>query len=167
MLDLTRSILQTFGVGTVSGAKNGLDGFESFCSLNHDIVIADWMMRPTDGIALTKMIRNDQRSPNQYVPIILMTGFGDKERVLEARDSGVTEFLVKPFNTRDLYVRLVQIIEKPRQFIRSEAFFGPDRRRKSGDGFYGDLKRETDIDRDDHAYLDYLNKINKPEDQQH
>lgn len=151
MLDLARSILQTFGVGTVTGARNGLEGFDQFCRLNHDIIISDWMMKPTDGIELAEMIRNDQRSPNQYVPIVLMTGFGDKDRVLEARDAGVTEFLVKPFNTRDLYTRLVQIIEKPRQFIRSEAFFGPDRRRRKKDAFGGNLKRETDIGRNDSA----------------
>ncbi len=155
MLDLARSILQTFGVGTVSGAKNGLEGFEQFCNHNHDIVISDWMMRPTDGIELAKMIRNDRRSPNQYVPIVLMTGFGDKDRVFEARDAGVTEFLVKPFNTRDLYTRLVQIIEKPRQFVRADGFFGPDRRRRSKLGFEGELKRETDIERDKIAYIDY------------
>jgi len=159
MLNLTRSILQTFGVGTVSTATNGLEGFESFCSLNHDIIIADWMMRPTDGIALTKMVRNDQRSPNQYVPIILMTGFGDKDRVIAARDSGVTEFLVKPFNTRDLYTRLVQVIEKPRQFIRSEEFFGPDRRRKPNSDFDGDLKRQTDTASDKYTNLEYFDTV--------
>lgn len=155
MQELSRSILQTFGVGEVTAARNGRDGFESFCEYNHDIVIADWMMQPIDGISLTRMIRNDSQSPNQYAPVILMTGFGDKERVFEARDAGVTEFLVKPFNTRDLYSRLVQIIEKPRQFVRSREFFGPDRRRRKSGDYRGDLKRETDIDRDDITFIDY------------
>lgn len=155
MLELTRAILTTFGVGSVTGTRNGKEGFESFCNHNHDIVIADWMMQPMDGISLARLIRTETRSPNQYVPIILMTGFGDKERVFEARDAGVTEFLVKPFNTRDLYSRLVQIIEKPRQFVRCEQFFGPDRRRQRPAEYGGPLRRETDVSRDDIVHLEF------------
>ena len=145
MLDLTRAILITFGVGSVTCTRNGKEAFKSFCKYNHDIVIADWMMQPMDGISLTHLIRNETQSPNQYVPIILMTSFGNKERIFEARDAGVTEFLVMPFNTRDLYSRLVQIIEKPRQFVRCEHFFGPDRRRQRPNEYAGTLRRETDI----------------------
>jgi two-component system chemotaxis response regulator CheY len=111
-------------------------------------VIADWMMRPMDGIAFTRLIRNDPSSPNPYVPVILMTGFSERRRVVQARDSGVTEFLVKPFNAKDLYKRIAQVIERPRQFVKSEDFFGPDRRRKStidGPLYRGPLRREADI----------------------
>lgn len=144
MLELTKSILQTFGVGTVETAINGEDGFRKFCSTNPDLVIVDWMMDPVDGISMSRLIRNDPRSPNQYVPIILMTGFSEKRRVFSARDAGITEFLVKPFNARSLYRRVAQAIEKPRQFVRAESFFGPDRRRKSADTYNGPLRRKSD-----------------------
>ncbi len=146
MLDLTKSILQTFGVAEVITAKDGEEGFREYCLHNPDIVIADWMMKPMDGISLTRRMRNDPRSPNQYTPVILMTGFSEKRRVLEARDAGVTEFLVKPFNARDLYRRIAQVIERPRQFVRSEDFFGPDRRRisKSGQKPYDGPNRRGD-----------------------
>lgn len=145
MLDLTKSILQTFGVGNVLTSTNGEDGFSIFCSSNPDMVLADWMMQPCDGISLTRMIRNDPRSPNHYVPVILMTGFSEKRRVISARDAGVTEFLVKPFNARDLYRRIVQVIERPRQFVRSESFFGPDRRRISDTIYNGPRRRTEDM----------------------
>jgi len=144
MLEICKSLLLTFGVGEVLSAKNGEDGFNVFKKENPDIVVADWMMQPMDGISLTRRIRNDPASPNQYVPIILMTGFSEKKRVVQARDSGVTEFLVKPFTARDLYKRIAQIIERPRQFVRSEDFFGPDRRRKAAETFEGPYKRESD-----------------------
>lgn len=144
MLELTRSILSTFGVGTVEGALNGEDGFRKFCTLNPDLVIVDWMMEPMDGIALSRKIRNDPKSPNQYVPIILMTGFSEKRRVLKARDAGITEFLVKPFSARILYKRLTQIVERPRQFVRTEGFFGPDRRRKVDTEYKGLMRRKSD-----------------------
>lgn len=125
MLDLTKSILLTFGVGRVVTTRNGDAGFKEFCSYNPDLVIADWMMNPVDGISLTKMIRTDKRSPNQFCPVILMTGFGERHRVIQARDAGVTEFLVKPFNARDLYRRIAQVIERPRQFVKAPDFFWP------------------------------------------
>lgn len=145
MLEITKTLLATFGVGTIVGARDGETGFKEYCDLNPDIVIADWMMIPTDGISLARRIRNDLRSPNPYVPIILMTGFSEKRRVIQARDAGVTEFLVKPFTARDLYKRITQIIERPRQFVRSEDFFGPDRRRKATLDYRGPLRRESDV----------------------
>ena len=145
MMLVTKSLLQTFEVGHVIGAQNGEIGFKRFCEYNPDIIIADWMMKPMDGITFTRHIRNDPASPNPYVPIILMTGFSEKRRVLEARDAGVTEFLVKPFNAQDLYRRLVQVIERPRQFVRAETFFGPDRRRKRNSEFSGPFRREADL----------------------
>lgn len=146
MLEITKSLLLAFGVGQVVGAHEGEQGFEKFRELNPDIVIADWMMKPMDGISFTRKIRNDPHSPNQFVPIILMTGFSERRRVLQARDAGVTEFLVKPFNARDLYKRIAQVIERPRQFVRSEDFFGPDRRRKIEESAYnGPRRRETDM----------------------
>lgn len=145
MLEICKALLFTFGVGEVLSARNGTEGFEIFRKENPDIVIADWMMHPTDGISLTRRIRNDPISPNHYVPVILMTGFSERKRVVQARDSGVTEFLVKPFTARDLYKRIAQIIERPRQFVRSEDFFGPDRRRKTNINFDGPFKREFDV----------------------
>lgn len=141
---MVKSILNTFGIVNVILARHGEEGFEAYCRYNTDIVLADWMMKPMDGITLTRAIRSEPRSPNPFVPIILMTGFSEKTRVMEARDAGVTEFLVKPFEARDLYKRLAQCIERPRQFVRCETFFGPDRRRKADEKFVGPWRRESD-----------------------
>lgn len=173
MLDITRSLLMTFGVSHVYQAKNGEEGFQVYKKYNPDLIIADWMMKPIDGISFTRLIRNDPKSPNPFVPVILMTGFSEKRRVLQARDAGITEFLVKPFNARDLYRRIAQIIERPRQFVRSEDFFGPDRRRKINPHYNGPLRREHDSMRtnnDTRAFTDIkqahktINDLkNKPE----
>lgn len=144
MAAMAKSILETFGIVNITVAKHGEEGFSSFCKTNPDIVLADWMMKPMDGITLTQMIRNEARSPNPFVPIVLMTGFSEKTRVMEARDAGVTEFLVKPFLAKDLYKRIAQVIERPRQFVRTQEFFGPDRRRKEEEQFAGPWKRGTD-----------------------
>ncbi|MBI1302008.1 MAG: response regulator [Alphaproteobacteria bacterium] len=144
MLDLLKAVLQSFGVGEIITALDGIEAYEKFRRTNPDLVLTDWMMDPCDGIQLGHKIRNESDSPNQFVPIILMTGFSEERRVLSARDNGITEFLVKPFNARDLYKRLYQIIEKPRQFVKNESFFGPDRRRKSSENYDGNRKRKSD-----------------------
>ncbi|MBI1327136.1 MAG: response regulator [Alphaproteobacteria bacterium] len=132
---LVQNILRTFGFRIILMAGSADEAFELYCRHAPDIVLTDWIIDNDDGLELTKRIRHSERSPNPYVPVILMTGFSYKERVCYARDLGVTEFLVKPFSSRDLYSRLVQIIERPRQFVKAKAYFGPDRRRsKKGEG---------------------------------
>lgn len=144
MLSLLKSLLGVYGFRNILTAKDGSEGFRLFCNEKPDLVIADWMMKPLDGISLSRRIRNDPASPDPFVPIILMTGFSQMRRVIQARDAGVTEFLVKPFSARDLYRRITQIAERPRQFVRAEGFFGPDRRRKAMENYPGPFRRDID-----------------------
>ncbi|MBU0801017.1 MAG: response regulator [Alphaproteobacteria bacterium] len=144
MLSLVMSLLKIFGFKDVHIAHDAEEGFRAFCQLNPDIVITDWQMEPFDGIELIRKIRNDKKSPNRFVPVILMSGYSHRGRVEKARDGGMTEFLVKPFNAKDLYRRIEQLIEKPRKFVEADQFFGPDRRRRAGDEYGGPLRRDAD-----------------------
>lgn len=144
MLTLTKAVLTSFGFSDITLAENGADGFEKFCAIKHDFVITDWLMDPVDGLAFIDMVRKSPLSPNPFVPVIMMTGFSSRLRVMNARDHGITEFLVKPFTARDLYARVFQIIEKPRQFVSTEEFFGPDRRRKKVKDYVGPRRRDHD-----------------------
>lgn len=165
MLALTAGALNTMGFKNVYTASNAEDAFKLVCDRDPDIIITDWLMEPMDGIELTQKIRKDPRAPNQYVPIILMTGYSAKIRVMEARDKGVTEFLVKPFSGKDLYARIEQLIEKPRKFITTPEFFGPDRRRRRGDDYKGPRRRGVDASElearsnDDRRIEDILKKL--------
>ncbi len=143
MFDLTRSVLQAFGVNQVYSAYGADEGFETFCRVNPDLVIIDWLEDPANGLELTRRIRTDPKSPNPFMPIIMMTGYSQKKRVLQARDSGITEFIVKPFTAKALYQKIEQLVERPRHFVSSENYFGPDRRRKR-DGEYKGPDRRSD-----------------------
>lgn len=145
---LIQSVLDIMGFKNIIIAKNGEDGFSEFCKNKPDLVITDWMMDPMSGLDLIEKIRNDQSSPDPFVPIILMTGYSNQIRVETARDSGMTEFLAKPFKARDLYTRIVQIIEKPRQFVKNDHFFGPDRRRRKDEDYSGPIRRDLDKEND-------------------
>ena len=144
MLALTKSILSIFGFGNIITASNGEQAYELYQKQHPDIIITDWLMEPINGLDLIEKIRKDPASHNPFIPIILMTGFSDRSRVERARDNGVTEFLVKPFSAKDIYSRIVQIIEKPRQFVNSEEFFGPDRRRRKISDYPGPHRRAED-----------------------
>ena len=141
MRRILRTLLHGFGSRDVYEAEDGAAGLEAFTSHSPDIVIADWSMPIFDGVELTRMIRQPESSSNPYVPIILVTGYAEKRKVLEARDAGVTEFLVKPISAKGLYQRVLSIVVNPRPFIKTKTFFGPDRRRSSGVLYTGHERR--------------------------
>ncbi|MBO6633648.1 MAG: response regulator, partial [Parvibaculum sp.] len=66
-----------------------------------------------------------------FVPIIMVSGHTDLASVERARDIGVTEFLSKPISARSLYERLIQVLDRPRQFVETPTYRGPDRRRRN------------------------------------
>ena len=84
-----------------------------------------------DGIALVNSIRHSASSAVKYVPIIMVTGHSDLQRVQEARDSGVNKFMAKLVAAKDILKRLEVIVGHPRPFVDNDSYFGPDRRRKN------------------------------------
>lgn len=145
ILDLLKAVLESFGILYVYSANGGHDAFKTFRTKKIDLVITDLVMPEGDGIEFVRNIRNHQKSPNQYLPIIMLSGNCDKSKVLQARDAGITEVLRKPFNARELYKRIENMVENPKKFIRSENFFGPDRRReKTKEPYSGPYRRKSD-----------------------
>ncbi len=144
MQKLVSSVLGTLGVGRILTANNGDEGFEVFCYENPDILLVDWHMAPVDGIELIRKIRQDKASPNRVVPVIMMSGYSALTRVSKALDLGATQFLVKPFFSNDLARRIAYVINKPRDFIEIDGFFGPSRRRRPDDDYAGPLRRDDD-----------------------
>lgn len=153
MQKLVVSVLDTLGVGTMLSADDGEEGFALFCDANPDIVVTDWHMSPMSGIEMVSKIRNAEESPNKTVPIIMMTGFSALPRVSSARDTGVTEFLVKPFSANDLARRIAYVINQPRDFISAPHYFGPDRRRRNIDDYAGPFRRQSDRSADEKAFI--------------
>jgi len=141
---LIRSLLLDFGVGVVDVAASGEEGWENYKKYKPDIIFVDWRMEDMDGLEFTMKIRRDEESPTPTVPVIMMTGFTNKERVFQARDSGVTEFLIKPFTVQGLSRHLSHVIENPRQFIVAPGFVGPDRRRRNDPEMASQSRRKSD-----------------------
>lgn len=134
MRQTLRTVLKTLQVGEIYEASNGLDAYKFLMTgMKPDIILADWVMPAMDGIELTQIIRTAHDSPCPYVPIILISAHTETEKVIQARDAGINEFLTKPISAKALYTRVSKVIAKPRLFVRSQDFLGPDRRRRSHD----------------------------------
>ena len=146
MRKLVTALLHALGFKQVREAIDGADAFKEMKLSPPDIVICDWVMSPLDGIDFVRLIRTAPDSPNPYVPIIMLTGHSEKHRVTEARDAGVNEFLIKPISAKSLYSRIYTIIEKPRPFIKTKTYFGPDRRRKKDSKYKGPERRAQKSD---------------------
>ncbi len=144
MRALVKTILHAFGSKNVHDASDGADAFKELKVFPADIIICDWNMSPLDGIDFIKLVRTGKDSPNPFVPIIMLTGHTEMHRVIEARDAGVNEFLAKPISAKALYARIRSIIERPRPFIRTKTFFGPDRRRRVID-YNGAERRKANL----------------------
>lgn len=144
MRHLVETVLLALGAVNILQATNGAEAFAEMANFPADMVICDWNMQPMDGIAFTREMRLGENSPNRYVPIILLTGHTELARVREARDTGVNEFLAKPISATSIYSRIRSIIERPRQFVRSPEYFGPDRRRRDLKDYPGPFRRATD-----------------------
>jgi two-component system, chemotaxis family, chemotaxis protein CheY len=99
------------------------------------------MLGSEEGVDFARWLRNDPASPAPYTPIILLTGHADRQRIMAARDAGVNEFCVKPVTPADLMKRIVWVVDRARPFVRSQTYFGPDRRRQDDPNYRGPERR--------------------------
>jgi len=165
---LVRSLLLDLGFGAVDAAATAEDGWAVYVLHKPDLILLDWRMEGAmDGLQFTRRVRQELGSPKPRVPIILMTGFASKQLVLEARDVGVTEILIKPFTVQTLIKHLTHIIENPRDFIVAPKFTGPDRRRRKAS--VPDEQKKRKVDKSDKSggiqrsskYVDLRGNSNK------
>lgn len=143
MRTLIRDVLSAFGIQFVVPVSDGSKAWKELQSFPADIAIVDWNMQPVSGLQFVRRVRQGVDSPNPFLPVIMLTAYSERHRVMRGRDAGVTEFLVKPVTPKRLYDRIAAIIEHNRNFIRSNDYFGPDRRRIDK-GVVGQDRRNPD-----------------------
>jgi CheY-like chemotaxis protein len=144
MRAITSAILQSAGIRRIREVADGGAALDAMRDQAIDLAIVDFNMFPLDGVEFTRLVRNSPDSANPYLPIIMMTGHSEKSRVTEARDAGVTEFVVKPITAKAILERINAVIFRPRPFVKSEGYFGPDRRRTEARNYKGPFRRATD-----------------------
>lgn len=130
MRKLLCELLYFLEVSEIRECSDGEDALKTLQNFTADLCILDLCMTPMDGMTFLEHLRTDTDSPNQKLPVIMITGIADRNVVEEARDRGATEFMVKPITVPALFSRICEVLECPREFITSSEYLGPDRRRQ-------------------------------------
>ena len=109
MLRIIRNLLKQLEFNNVDEAVDGQEALSKLRAGNFGLVISDWNMAPMTGLDLLKEVRADQRLKN--LPFIMITAESKTENVVAAKQAGVSNYIVKPFNAETLR-------EKPRHGVR-------------------------------------------------
>jgi two-component system chemotaxis response regulator CheY len=125
MRKVVRTLLMSIGVRTIYEAPDGPTGLETIRTMAPDVVIVDWQMPGLDGAGFVRMVRSPETFPFPDVPIIMLTGHGERSRVVEAIQIGVNEFLLKPVSSKALLSRMVSVLTKPRPVVKAGGYYGP------------------------------------------
>jgi CheY-like chemotaxis protein len=133
MSKIIRTILKGLGVTHLYEAPDVAEALVLVRQFAIDLVFLDYQLGFMDGLDFVRMIRSAPDSPNPYLPIVMLTGYTEVHRVEAARDAGITEFCAKPVTAAELFKKIATVVEHPRPFLRTNSYFGPDRRRKAAD----------------------------------
>ena len=125
MRKVVRTMLLGMGVRHIAEAHDGPIGLQMIRNQAPDVVILDWEMPGLNGPSFVRMVRSPETFPYPDVPIIMLTGHGERARVIEAVCVGVNEFLLKPVSTNALRERLSAVLCNPRRMVSSGPYYGP------------------------------------------
>lgn len=143
MRALIRTLLRGGGLTRTTEAEGADEALELAAAARMDVVFADWLMRPTDGLTFVRTLRRSSgRSAD--AAIVMVSAHSEASRVIAARDAGVNSFLVKPISARSLFHHLSTALNEDRPFVRCAAYVGPDRRRGAAPGYRGPFRRASD-----------------------
>jgi two-component system, chemotaxis family, chemotaxis protein CheY len=104
------SVMDLMGYENHSEARDGEEALAMLRAETYGLVISDWVMPRMSGIELLKAIRADRDL--KRIPFIMVTAEGEARHVTQATDAGATDFLLKPFVTKDLEERVSKALNR-------------------------------------------------------
>lgn len=108
MLRIIRNLLKQLGFDNVDEATDGAMALQKLRDKNYGLVISDWNMEPMSGLQLLKEVRADGKLSK--VPFVMITAESKTENVVAAKQAGVTNYIVKPFNAATLKTKLSAVL---------------------------------------------------------
>ena len=101
MLRILANLLKQLNFTNVDTALDGSAALAKLRSEKFDFVISDWNMEPMTGIELLREVRADEKL--KHLPFIMITAESKTENVIAAKQAGVSNYIVKPFNREKLH----------------------------------------------------------------
>lgn len=100
MLRIIRNLLKQLGFNNVDEASDGTAALKKVQQGNYGLVISDWNMEPMSGYEFLKQLRGSEAYKS--LPFIMITAESKTENVIAAKQAGVNNYIVKPFNAGTL-----------------------------------------------------------------
>lgn len=108
MRRIVRNLLKQLGFDNVDEAADGGDAFKKMQEKSYGLIISDWNMEPVTGMELLKQVRAHDKLKN--TPFIMVTAESKPENVIAAKQAGVSNYIVKPFNAETLKTKMSSVI---------------------------------------------------------
>ena len=108
MLRIIRNLLKQIEFNNVEEASDGADALSKLRSGHFGLVISDWNMTPMTGLQLLQEVRADARL--KHTPFIMVTAESKTENVVAAKQAGVSNYIVKPFNAETLKGKIEMVL---------------------------------------------------------
>lgn len=108
MLRIIRNLLSQLGFNNVDEATNGSMALVKLKEKKFDLIISDWNMEPMTGLEFLKTVRADETT--KHIPFVMITAESKTENVIAAKQAGVNNYIVKPFNNETLKAKLVTVL---------------------------------------------------------
>ena len=108
MLRIIRNLLKQIGFTDVDEAKDGTEALGKLKEKQYGLVISDWNMAPMTGFELLQKVRADAELTS--LPFIMITAEAKTENVVAAKQAGVNNYIVKPFNAETLRSKIAAVL---------------------------------------------------------
>ena len=136
-------LLHNIWPGQVWSATSTAAGLSLADSVDPRLIFVEYEGPGLDGVIFTQRLRRSNFRCRK-TPVIMVTAQATPAVILGARDSGVHEFLRKPYNYKDLTRRIEAVTRYPRGWVEAVGYVGPDRRRFNSAEYKGARKRQAD-----------------------
>ena len=110
MLRILRNLLRQLDINNVEEATDGEKALDLMRRTQFDLVISDWNMAPMTGLDLLRAVRADEKL--RRIPFIMVTAESKTENVITAKQAGVSNYIVKPFNAETLRMKIESVFAK-------------------------------------------------------
>lgn len=108
MVRIMKKLLKEVGFDNVDDANSGTAALEMMSTKKYDLIISDWNMEPMTGFELLQKVRSDEAT--KKLPFIMVTAESKPDNVKAAKQAGVNNYLIKPFNAAVLKVKIEQAL---------------------------------------------------------